>query len=60
MNPDNIDIKSLSKQFQFQKLANEIDSIDNIDDIKNIAKTAFKLYLKQQEVLKCIGPEGLI
>jgi len=55
MDPDKIDLENLSKSFEYFKYASEIDSMTDIDDVKNIAKCYFKLYLKQQEVIKNIG-----
>lgn len=52
MDPDKINLENLSKSFEYFKFSSEIDSIDNIDDLKNIAKSYYKLYLKQQEVLQ--------
>jgi len=51
MDPDKIDLENLSKSFEYYKYASEIDKIDDVDDLRNIAKSYFKLYLKQQEVL---------
>jgi len=51
MDPDKIELENLSKSFEYYKGAAEIDGIDNIEDLKNIAKSYFKLYLKQQEVM---------
>ena len=51
INPDKIELENLSKSFEYFKCASEIDSIDDIDNLRNIAKSYFKLYLKQQEVL---------
>lgn len=51
MNPDNITLDNLSKNFEYVKFSMEIDSIDNIEDLKNICKSYMKLYLKQQEVI---------
>jgi hypothetical protein len=51
MDPDKIELENLSKSFEYYKGAAEIDSVENIDDLKNIAKSYFKLYLKQQEVV---------
>lgn len=51
MNPDNITLENLSKNFEYVKFSMEIDSIDNIEDLKNICKSYMKLYLKQQEVI---------
>ena len=55
MDPDNIKLDNLSKSFEYFKVAQEIDSIDDIDYIKNVAKSYYKLYLKQQEVLSQLG-----
>lgn len=54
MNPDEIELQNLNKSFEYSKFALEIDNIDNIKSLKNIAKSYFKLYLKQQEVLSLL------
>lgn len=54
MNPDDIKLEKLSKEFQYHRVAKDIDSIDDIDNLKIVAKTWVKLYLKQQEVLSNI------
>lgn len=51
MDPDKIELENLSKSFEYYKGAAEIDEIYDIDNLKNIAKSYFKLYLKQQEVV---------
>jgi len=59
MNPDQIEIKNLSKNFAYTQVATEIDSCDDRDILKNIAKSFCKLYYKQQETLSFIGvPNG--
>jgi hypothetical protein len=55
MDPDKIELENLSKSFEYYKFTSEIDNIDNIEDLKNIAKSYFKLYLKQQEVLSSLA-----
>lgn len=55
MDPDKIELENLSKSFEYFKYASEIDSIDDIDHLKNIAKSYFKLYLKQQEVISSLA-----
>lgn len=55
MDPDKIEIESLSKSFEYFKVSSEIDNIHDIELIKNIAKCYFKLYLKQQEVVSSLG-----
>jgi hypothetical protein len=51
MNPNDITLDDLSKSFEYVKAAAEIDSIENLSDLRDIAKSYFKLYLKQQEVI---------
>lgn len=55
MDPNKIELKNLSKSFEYFKIASEIDSIEDIEQIKNIAKCYYKLYLKQQEVVLSLG-----
>ena len=51
MNPDSVTLENLTKNFEYVKFSNQIDTINNIEDLRNLAKCYFKLYLKQQEVL---------
>lgn len=55
MDPDKIELEDLTKSFEYYKHSTEIDSIDDIDHLKNIAKSYFKLYLKQQEVISSLA-----
>lgn len=55
MNPNDIDLENLEKNFEYFKISSEIDSINDIDTIKNIAKCFCKLYYKQQEVVSKFG-----
>jgi len=55
MNPDDIQLDNLSKSFEYFKISLEIDSIEEIEQVKNIAKSYYKLYLKQQEVITNLG-----
>jgi len=59
MDPDKITLENLSKSFEYFKYATEIDSIEDIDELKSIAKSYFKLYLKQQEVIASFGSIGI-
>jgi len=59
MDPDDIKLEKLSKEFEYQKLANEIDGCDSVTMLKDIAKSYAKLYLKQQEVVSTLGLEGI-
>lgn len=51
MDPDKISLENLNKSFEYVKYASEIDKIDDISELRNVAKSYFKLYLKQQEVM---------
>lgn len=51
MNPDEIKLESMSKNFEYERSSRAIDEIDTIDEIRNMAKSYLKLYMKQQEVL---------
>lgn len=54
MNPNDIELENLSKNFEYAKACIEIDSIDDIDALRNISKSYMKLYMKQQEVLSAM------
>ena len=51
MDPDEVTLENLTKNFEYVKFSNQVDTINNIEDLRNLAKCYFKLYLKQQEVL---------
>jgi hypothetical protein len=59
MDPDKIQLENLSKSFEYFKVSSEIDSIDDITKVRLIAKSYFKLYLKQQEVVSNLGSLGV-
>ena len=60
MNPDDIKLENLSKNFEYAKACMEIDSIDDVDSLKEISKAYMKLYMKQQEVLIQMGSSGIL
>jgi hypothetical protein len=49
MTPDNIELKTISKQFEYEKMCRELDSCANIDLMRNLCKSYIKLYLGTQE-----------
>jgi hypothetical protein len=51
MDPSEIVLENLTKNFEYERIAREIDSCENIDQVKNIAKSYVKLHLKYQETL---------
>lgn len=55
MDPDQIELKNLSKSFAYQQIASDIDNCNDCEMLKNIAKSFAKLYYKQQETMSVIG-----
>jgi len=51
MDPNSIELESINKLFEYEKIERDIDSIDDIETVKNFAKAYVRLYLKQQEVI---------
>lgn len=51
MSPNDIQLETMSKLFEYEKISRDIDSIGDLETIKNIAKSYIKLYYKQQEVV---------
>ena len=51
MDPNEIILENLSKNFEYTKACIEIDSISDMEELRNISKAYMKLYMKQQEVL---------
>lgn len=55
MNPDDIELKNLSKVFEYERMSREIDNCDNIDEIKMKSKYVIKLYLATLESFTELG-----
>ena len=50
MDPFEIQLSSITKLFEYEKISREIDQCNHIEDLKNIAKSYVKLNLAQQEL----------
>lgn len=50
MDPNEIELTTIDKLFEYEKNARTIDSL-SVDDLKIFAKLYCKLYLAQQEAL---------
>jgi hypothetical protein len=50
MNPEEIDLITVDKMFEYEKHVRFIDKL-NDEELKNFAKLYCKLYLHQQEVV---------
>ena len=57
MNPDQINLESISKLFEYEKYSRQIDEIDDLKQLRDFAKCYMKLYLNQQEVVLELGFE---
>lgn len=51
MDPNKIVLENLTKNFEYERIAREIESCDDLEELKNIAKSYVKLHLKYQETL---------
>ena len=54
MDPNEIELKSVSKLFEYEKQSRFIDEL-SFEELKNFSKLYCKLYLRQQEVLATIN-----
>lgn len=55
MNPDDIELSSMAKSFEYEKLAREIETVNDMEFLKGMLKSYIKLYLKQQETFISIA-----
>ena len=49
LDPEKVVLTELTKQFEYEKIAREIDECDDIELLRNLGKCFLKLYMKQQE-----------
>jgi len=56
MKPEEIELKSIDKLFEYEKHCRVIDKL-NFDELKIFSKLYCKLYLQQQEVISSLFPE---
>lgn len=53
MNPDEIELKTTSRMFTYEKMSRDLDDL-NPEEIRQLCKCYMKLYLKQQESILSI------
>jgi hypothetical protein len=58
MEPNDIELESIDKLFEFEKHSRTIDELD-FEELKKFAKLYCKLYLKQQEVISYLSALGI-
>jgi hypothetical protein len=51
MDPNQISLENITKMFEYEKVARDIDSITDTETLRNFAKSYAKLYLSQQEAI---------
>ncbi len=51
LDPDEISLDNLTKNFEYAKISREIDSCEDIEYMRNVAKCYVKLYFKTQETI---------
>jgi len=49
MNPDELTLENLNKNFEYTLISREIDVCDDLEKLRDIAKCYVKLFLKMQE-----------
>ena len=49
MNPDNIELRSTSQQFEYEKMSRDIDKCDDVEVLKEMCKFLVKLEMKTRE-----------
>lgn len=59
MNPNDIELKTTSRQFHYETLSRDIEECNDIKVLKDQLRAWIKLYMKQQETMSHIGiPDG--
>lgn len=52
MDPSEITLETTRNLFTYEKISRDLEKCDDVVELRNICRCYFKLYLKQQEVLK--------
>ena len=55
MKPSDIELSKVSKNFEYEKISREIDTVEDVKLLRDMVKCYLKLYLKQQETISAIG-----
>ena len=54
MNPDDILIRNVSSQFQYEKMAREVDQCDDVATLQEMCKFLIKMEMKTRETYSII------
>ena len=59
MNPDDVQLRSTSQQFEYEKMSRDIDKCDDIEVLKQMCKFLVKLEMKTRETYSIILQDTL-
>ena len=54
LDPETVELSTLNKQFEYEKIARELDECDDLELMRAAAKCFLKLQLKTQETLSVL------
>lgn len=55
MDHENLQLKSVNKMFEFERISREIDGCDDVNKLKNISKCYVKLYFALEEMMQTMN-----
>tara|TARA_R100000008_G_scaffold77254_1_gene57571 strand:+ start:441 stop:671 length:231 start_codon:yes stop_codon:yes gene_type:complete len=59
MNPDEIELRNTSQQFEYEKMSREIDECDDVDTLQQMCKFLVKLEMKTRETYSIVLQDAL-
>lgn len=52
MEPDKLELQSISKLFEYERISREIENCSDLDELKNLCKCYVKLYFSLEEMIQ--------
>lgn len=52
MEPDSLELQSISKLFEYERISREIENCSDLDELKNLCKCYVKLYFSLEEMVQ--------
>ncbi len=52
MEPDALELQSISKLFEYERISREIENCSDLDELKNLCKCYVKLYFSLEEMIQ--------
>lgn len=52
MEPDALELQSISKLFEYERISREIENCTDLDELKNLCKCYVKLYFSLEEMVQ--------